>query len=100
VRIKHVIQLILSDIIIDIECKLFSAPGNNSLPNLNVLNGGVPGLPGCSKALKRQTAAFANIQSTMDKRTLGKTGWAISVIGFGAIKLPLISRKECETLLY
>jgi len=35
----------------------------------------------------------------MQKRILGKTGWAISVIGFGAIKLPLISRKECETLL-
>ena len=35
----------------------------------------------------------------MQKRTLGKTGWEISVIGFGAIKLPLISQKECEILL-
>jgi predicted aldo/keto reductase-like oxidoreductase len=35
----------------------------------------------------------------MQKRTLGKTGWEISVIGFGAIKLPLISKKECEILL-
>jgi predicted aldo/keto reductase-like oxidoreductase len=35
----------------------------------------------------------------MQKRTLGKTGWEISVIGFGAIKLPLISHKECEILL-
>ena len=35
----------------------------------------------------------------MQKRTLGKTGWEISVIGFGAIKLPLISQQECEILL-
>lgn len=35
----------------------------------------------------------------MQKRTLGKTGWEISVVGFGAIKLPLISQKECERLL-
>jgi len=35
----------------------------------------------------------------MQKRTLGKTGWELSVIGFGAIKLPLISQKECEILL-
>ena len=35
----------------------------------------------------------------MQKRTLGKTGWEISVISFGAIKLPSISRKDCETLL-
>lgn len=35
----------------------------------------------------------------MQKRTLGKTGWEISVIGFGAIKLPLLSQKECEVLL-
>jgi predicted aldo/keto reductase-like oxidoreductase len=35
----------------------------------------------------------------MEKRTLGKTGWEISVIGFGAIKLPLVSMKECEILL-
>jgi len=35
----------------------------------------------------------------MQKRTLGKTGWEISVIGFGAIKLPLVSHKECEILL-
>jgi predicted aldo/keto reductase-like oxidoreductase len=36
---------------------------------------------------------------TMKKRILGKTGWKISVIGFGAIKLPRISRKECTALL-
>jgi len=35
----------------------------------------------------------------MRKRTLGKTGWRISVIGFGAIKLPNLSQKECDTLL-
>jgi predicted aldo/keto reductase-like oxidoreductase len=35
----------------------------------------------------------------MQKRTLGKTGWKVSVIGFGAIKLPLISQKEAEILL-
>jgi predicted aldo/keto reductase-like oxidoreductase len=35
----------------------------------------------------------------MQKRALGKTGWEISVIGFGAIKLPLISQKQCDILL-
>ncbi len=35
----------------------------------------------------------------MQKRTLGKTGWELSVIGFGAIKLPRISQKECGILL-
>ncbi len=35
----------------------------------------------------------------MQKRTLGKTGWEISAIGFGAIKLPLVSKKGCEVLL-
>jgi len=35
----------------------------------------------------------------MQKRTLGKTGWELSVISFGAIKLPLISPKESEILL-
>jgi len=35
----------------------------------------------------------------MEKRILGRTGWAISVIGFGGIKLPRIGLKECETLL-
>ena len=35
----------------------------------------------------------------MEKRILGKTGWALSVIGFGAIKLPRIGVKECENLL-
>jgi len=39
------------------------------------------------------------IKNNMQKRTLGKTGWEISVIGLGSIKLPLISRKECEILL-
>jgi len=35
----------------------------------------------------------------MQKRTLGKTGWELSAIGFGAIKLPRISQKECDILL-
>ena len=35
----------------------------------------------------------------MQKRTLGKTGWKLSVIGYGAIKLPRISQKECDVLL-
>ncbi len=35
----------------------------------------------------------------MQKRTLGKTGWEVSVISFGAIKLPRISQKECDVLL-
>jgi len=35
----------------------------------------------------------------MQKRALGRTGWFLSTISFGAIKLPRISLKECETLL-
>jgi predicted aldo/keto reductase-like oxidoreductase len=35
----------------------------------------------------------------VQKRILGKTGWKISIIGFGAIKLPLLSQKECDVLL-
>jgi predicted aldo/keto reductase-like oxidoreductase len=35
----------------------------------------------------------------MEKRTLGRTGWDLSVIGFGAIKLSGISQKECDLLL-
>jgi len=35
----------------------------------------------------------------MKKRTLGRTGWDISIISFGAIKLPRLSQKECDTLL-
>lgn len=35
----------------------------------------------------------------MRKRILGKTGWKISVVGFGAIKLPNLSQKECDSLL-
>ena len=35
----------------------------------------------------------------MEKRILGKTGWPVSVIGLGAIKLPRIGTKECERLL-
>jgi hypothetical protein len=35
----------------------------------------------------------------MEKRILGKTGWPVSVIGLGAIKLPRIGAKECERLL-
>jgi predicted aldo/keto reductase-like oxidoreductase len=35
----------------------------------------------------------------MQKRILGRTGWGLSVIGFGAIKLPRIGMKECDRLL-
>jgi predicted aldo/keto reductase-like oxidoreductase len=35
----------------------------------------------------------------MEKRILGKTGWSVSTVSFGAIKLPRISLKECEPLL-
>jgi len=35
----------------------------------------------------------------MQKRTLGKTGWEVSSIGFGAIKLPQISQRQCEMIL-
>jgi predicted aldo/keto reductase-like oxidoreductase len=35
----------------------------------------------------------------MIKRLLGKTGWKISVIGFGAIKLPQLTEKQCDILL-
>lgn len=35
----------------------------------------------------------------MEKRVLGRTGWPVSVIGFGAIKLPRIGTKECGRLL-
>ena len=35
----------------------------------------------------------------MKKRILGRTGWALSVIGFGGIKLPQIDQKECDVLL-
>ncbi len=35
----------------------------------------------------------------MQKRTLGKTGWEVSVIGFGAIKLPQLSQRQCDMLL-
>ncbi|MFZ3138008.1 MAG: aldo/keto reductase, partial [Thermodesulfovibrionales bacterium] len=35
----------------------------------------------------------------MQKRILGRTGWAISVIGFGALKLPRVGMKECGDLL-
>jgi predicted aldo/keto reductase-like oxidoreductase len=35
----------------------------------------------------------------MQKRILGKTGWKISIIGFGAIKLPRVSQKDCDALL-
>ena len=38
--------------------------------------------------------------STVQKRILGKTGWKISVVGFGAIKLPLLTQKECDVLLH
>jgi len=35
----------------------------------------------------------------MQKKILGRTGWAVSVIGFGAIKLPRVGMKECGDLL-
>ena len=35
----------------------------------------------------------------MEKRILGRTGWAVSAIGFGAIKLPRVGVKECADLL-
>lgn len=35
----------------------------------------------------------------MEKRILGRTGWKVSIIGFGAIKLPQIRQKECDILL-
>ncbi len=35
----------------------------------------------------------------MEKRTLGRTGWSVSAISFGAIKLPRISLNECDSLL-
>lgn len=38
-------------------------------------------------------------KDNMQKRTLGKTGWDISMISFGAIKLPRLSQKACDTLL-
>jgi len=44
-------------------------------------------------------AFWSKIENSMQKRTLGKTGWELSVIGFGAIKLPLVSQKESEILL-
>jgi predicted aldo/keto reductase-like oxidoreductase len=40
-----------------------------------------------------------NIMDLMQKRTLGRTGWEISAIGFGAIKLPRMSREESRLLL-
>lgn len=36
----------------------------------------------------------------MQKRILGKTGWSLSVIGLGAIKLPRLSQEECCRLLH
>ncbi len=35
----------------------------------------------------------------MQTRILGRTGWKFSVVGFGAIKLPNLSQKECDLLL-
>ena len=35
----------------------------------------------------------------MKKRILGRTGWEISIIGFGAIKLPQINQRDCDILL-
>jgi predicted aldo/keto reductase-like oxidoreductase len=39
------------------------------------------------------------VEHSMKKRTLGRTGWEVSVISFGAIKLPQLSQKECDILL-
>ena len=54
-------------------------------------------LPFCSTWERR--TFWSTIEKGMQKRTLGKTGWELSVIGFGAIKLPRISQKECDILL-
>ncbi len=35
----------------------------------------------------------------MEKRVLGRTGWMISTIGFGGIKLPNLHQKDCDLLL-
>jgi len=35
----------------------------------------------------------------MKKRRLGRTGWEISVVSFGAIKLPQLGQRECDRLL-
>jgi predicted aldo/keto reductase-like oxidoreductase len=35
----------------------------------------------------------------LKKRRLGRTDWEISIIGFGAIKLPQINQRECDILL-
>jgi predicted aldo/keto reductase-like oxidoreductase len=35
----------------------------------------------------------------VERRILGRTGWPVSVIGFGAIKLPRVGTKECGRLL-
>jgi predicted aldo/keto reductase-like oxidoreductase len=35
----------------------------------------------------------------MKTRRLGRTGWKISAISFGAIKLPQLSQRECDLLL-
>ncbi len=35
----------------------------------------------------------------MERRTLGRTGWEVSVISFGAIKLPRASQSECTEVL-
>jgi predicted aldo/keto reductase-like oxidoreductase len=35
----------------------------------------------------------------MKKRLLGRTGWEISVISFGAIKLPQLTQRECDLIL-
>ncbi len=35
----------------------------------------------------------------MKTRRLGRTGWEVSVISFGAIKLPQLSQRECDSLL-
>ena len=35
----------------------------------------------------------------MEKRVLGRTGWNVTVISFGAIKLPRASQEECTEVL-
>jgi predicted aldo/keto reductase-like oxidoreductase len=35
----------------------------------------------------------------MNRRKLGKTGWDVSVMSFGAIKLPRLSQRACDVIL-
>jgi len=35
----------------------------------------------------------------MHYRSLGRTGWNVSVVSFGGIKLPQLSQSACDSLL-